>query len=396
MHIRSKFDGGKQINRSQRGSWNGRCAGAGLRCNEGPTWGPTSWEKVTSRSPNDVFKTNSLTLLKQTDNDRKRKSTEQAKQQRKKAKFTTKDDDDVNSRRAYSRHDGTIEVDDVHVDLPVCDLQDLMVQYYRANVMVNESKATSIQLTTMKHSSDSKSLALWIEERRLRVTSSNVGAIARRRTTTKVGPLVNQLLYSNFKGNRATSWGLLQEEDTEKQYQNFMRTNSTQFSVIGDCGLVVSMQHPWLAATPDGFVYDPNENPQNGLVEYKNPHSCRNITIAEGVKMKKIKFLTTSSEDSLILKRSHEYYYQIQTAMLCTSTQWCDFVVRTSVDFQVVERVRVDAAFCESFLDKVRNFYFNSILPELTVKHTPIREPDWITNIEEWNTRITELTYTNK
>ena len=35
MHIRSKFDGGKQINRSQAGSWEGRCAGAGLHCNEG-------------------------------------------------------------------------------------------------------------------------------------------------------------------------------------------------------------------------------------------------------------------------------------------------------------------------------------------------------------------------
>ena len=34
MPIRSKFDGGKQINRSQSGSWEGRCAGAALRVNE--------------------------------------------------------------------------------------------------------------------------------------------------------------------------------------------------------------------------------------------------------------------------------------------------------------------------------------------------------------------------
>ena len=40
MRMRTKFDEGKQINLSQRGSWEGRCAGAGVRLNEGPTWAP--------------------------------------------------------------------------------------------------------------------------------------------------------------------------------------------------------------------------------------------------------------------------------------------------------------------------------------------------------------------
>ena len=35
MHIQSKFDGGKQINRSQDGSWEGSCTGAALKVNEG-------------------------------------------------------------------------------------------------------------------------------------------------------------------------------------------------------------------------------------------------------------------------------------------------------------------------------------------------------------------------
>ena len=33
MNIHCKFDVGKQINRSQHGSWEGRCAGAALRVN---------------------------------------------------------------------------------------------------------------------------------------------------------------------------------------------------------------------------------------------------------------------------------------------------------------------------------------------------------------------------
>ena len=52
MNIHCKFDGGKQINRSQCSSWKERCAGVALRMNEGPEWGPTCWEKVTNSVSN--------------------------------------------------------------------------------------------------------------------------------------------------------------------------------------------------------------------------------------------------------------------------------------------------------------------------------------------------------
>ena len=104
MHIRSKFDGGKQINRSQAGSWQGRCAGAGLRCNEGAGWGPTTWEKAVHREPSDVFKLAATDAIKRTDKDRKRKATAAAKLQRKKARYSaTAVDDSLSSRMAYSR-----------------------------------------------------------------------------------------------------------------------------------------------------------------------------------------------------------------------------------------------------------------------------------------------------
>ena len=46
MHIRTKFDGGKQINWSKAGSWPGICVGVELQRNEGTAWGPPSWEKA--------------------------------------------------------------------------------------------------------------------------------------------------------------------------------------------------------------------------------------------------------------------------------------------------------------------------------------------------------------
>ncbi len=57
MHIRCKFDGGKVVNRSQSGSWENRCCGAGIQKNVGKTWGPIMWEKMTGNPANCIFGT---------------------------------------------------------------------------------------------------------------------------------------------------------------------------------------------------------------------------------------------------------------------------------------------------------------------------------------------------
>lgn len=104
MHIRSKFDGGKQINRIQSGSWEGRCAGAGLRCNLGPSWGPQAWEKAIG-TPSDVFVAAGESAVQQCEKDRKRKASDQSKERRKQAKYSTASvDNSISSRRAYARY----------------------------------------------------------------------------------------------------------------------------------------------------------------------------------------------------------------------------------------------------------------------------------------------------
>ena len=62
MQVRSKFDGGKVINRSPSGSWEHRCHGAALQQNLGRSWGPPTWAKMTS-SPATRFLLTRQTLL---------------------------------------------------------------------------------------------------------------------------------------------------------------------------------------------------------------------------------------------------------------------------------------------------------------------------------------------
>ena len=80
--------------------------------------------------------------------------------------------------------------------------------------------------------------------------------------------------------------------------------------------------------------------------------------------------------------------------MFCTNTKWCDFFLRTTKDIYC-ERIVLDEQMCYSILPKLREFYFCSMLLELTLPHNPIREPkEWLQDKEAWLDRIHTVTHT--
>ena len=283
------------------------------------------------------------------------------------------------------------------MSIPPTELQDLMEAYYTTHVKVDTNKATIIQLETTQQSHDEVACHKWKAQRRERITSSNVGIIAKRRATTPVKRLVHQLLYTSFQGNTATKWGLSQEEASYYSYLKWLRTvkKSPQATATINCGLIISTTHPWLAATPDGWVEDPQATPTRGIVEFKNPYSCKNLMIDDAILAKKCTCLIINDAGRKSLKMTHDYYYQIQIAMLCTNTQWCDFFLQTTIDVHC-ERIALDLRMCCSILPKLREFYFCTILPELTLPRNPeIREPkEWLQDKEAWLHRIRMLTHT--
>ena len=378
MHIRCKFDGGKQINRSQRGSWEGRCAGASLRVNEGPEWGPICWEKITKSTKNQTYKAVATKRTKKLTKDNKRKAREEVKLKRKRQKTSH---DSLQGRLDYSRYDNKgPNASEVPMDLSTDNLHDIMVKYYEANIKVTETSAEEINISTMGQSIGEFEQK-WHEERRKRITASNVGQIAKRKPTTKVASKVKQLLYSKFQGNRATDWGLLQEDVSRTEYLKLKQAAISPDFSIANSGLVVSVANPWLASSPDVLVYDPKANPPQGLVEFKNPYSVREKTLEEAATSCKTFCLALNNDGKLQLKKGHDYYYQIQCELFCTNRQWCDLVVLTKSLH--IERIFADPNFTSKVLPKLRNFYFTAILPELACPQAVIREPSqWMS--EEW------------
>ena len=58
-------------------------------------------------------------------------------------------------------------------------------------------------------------VGLWFYHRRLRITISNFGRIAKQRETTPVGSLVKSLLYSKHLETKEIRWGKTHEMDTK-------------------------------------------------------------------------------------------------------------------------------------------------------------------------------------
>ena len=373
MHIRTKFDGGKVINRSQSGSWEHRCMGAGLRQNMGRDWGPQAWRGMTNTSPNKIYIDTAERSAKTLSNDKKRKATDEAKQKRRRSKYA-RIDDSAAARRAYSRHDGGILPHEVTEDISPESLEQLKSGFYQTKVVITRQEAKRLEETTRNQAENDE----WMYERRKRITASNVGGIAKMKEKTKKSSKVKKLLYSTFRGNAATRYGSEKEELALQEYTTYQRRNHHPDLRTESCGLFISENNNWLAATPDSLVHDSSDAAHPlGLVEIKNPYSVRDKTLDEACDKSSFILELNKEKETRRLKHRHDYYFQVQCQLYCADKNWCDFVVRTNKDIHI-ERIYRDRKWWGVQLAKLRKFYFSALLPELACprfRHGGIREP---------------------
>ncbi|KAK2140004.1 hypothetical protein LSH36_1518g00022, partial [Paralvinella palmiformis] len=86
--------------------------------------------------------------------------------------------------------------------------------------------------------------------------------------------------------------------------------------VVRSNGIVVCINAPYIACSPDGLVGD------NGLVEVKCPYTARDQTVSPI----SVPYLHVV-DSRLALKTNHIYLYHIKSTILCTGWWLCDLVV---------------------------------------------------------------------
>ncbi|CAC5370711.1 unnamed protein product [Mytilus coruscus] len=102
----------------------------------------------------------------------------------------------------------------VKTDITSEESEKLKINYLNKNIHISEAdiikteKQTKLQLCS----------EIWKDERKKRITASNFGSVVKRNSKTEIAPLIKQLLYSTFKGNKTTRIGIKEEKVTITQY----------------------------------------------------------------------------------------------------------------------------------------------------------------------------------
>ena len=103
-------------------------------------------------------------------------------------------------------------------------------------------------------------------------------------------------------------WGRSHEDTAREAYVN---SNSRGEAYQVDHTVVhISIEHPWLAASPDGLVEHPSEveGRNQGILEIKCPYSARTLT-PEAACQELNRFCSNLVDGHVSLKKTHYYYF---------------------------------------------------------------------------------------
>ena len=242
----------------------------------------------------------------------------------------------------------------------------------RRKLFVDENDVYRIERETVGQSLNKN----WDVHRKIRITASKCHRIATLQKTTSPSKAIREILhYKKLPQTKAMKEGLLREPFVIEEYTE-AKTINNQKVVVKPCGLFVSKSKPFLAASPDGLVYNVDSTGQNscGLIEVKLVFLKENETLNQGLIRRRM-FLHDTTNGHLVINQKHKYYYQIQQQMFVTEIHHLEFVVKgvTELSDRTVKEVsgvfispiEFDSEFWSSVLPKLEAFYNEHILVEL-------------------------------
>lgn len=354
MSLLAKYNAGKRINFSQRGSFQRRSYIAGLQFQKGYPWELSPFKSVTGRSPGHTHKK----LIKH-------RSRLLKARKRRRLEYTN----DIPAKRAKLSFPPDADYGPDAEELEDAEgLQQKCSEFLISLQITKEEQDKILEDTVLQGESQ-----VWHDMRRSRLTASNFGVVCKRKDTTSCSNLVKKLLYQPQVVTPAMEYGLRNEFLAIKRFEKECGLNVTK------CGLFVDLDKGFLGASPDGLVEE-----ENAIVEVKCVPSAISQGLLTTAKQKKGFFLELKSETEMRLRRNHNYFYQIQGTLNITGRQICYLIVMTDKNESLyIERIfRDENCWRQEMLPKLEKFYIHCLLPELVAPifttRRRLREPAYI------------------
>ena len=215
------------------------------------------------------------------------------------------------------------------------------------------------EITKLQNSS-----SVWKVHRGGHITASNLHEVSHQRSETQQtgkNSLLNKLMnYTSSVNTPALNYGRQNESRARKLYQQNSEQHHNCF-VIKTTGLHVRSDLPFIGASPDALIECKCHG--KGLLEIKCPRKYR-----DGLKdWEKDKTFPINADKTI--KTNHKYYSQIQGQMLVLDRYYCDLFIWTPIENSTVTvRVLKDNTFCESMLQKLKQYFFDVLLPEVVTR----------------------------
>ncbi|KAH6933202.1 hypothetical protein HPB50_013442 [Hyalomma asiaticum] len=139
------------------------------------------------------------------------------------------------------------------------------------DLQVTSAEARELEMNSRQQSRSN----LWQQARLNRLTASCFGRVIKRLNWTEKG-LYNLTESKDLSRVRAIQYGLRNENVAADRYCSVMKSHGHNVS-LRYCGLFVNPTCPWLGASPDRLIYDPEEA-SYGVLEVKCPYSLKDST----------------------------------------------------------------------------------------------------------------------
>ena len=268
-----------------------------------------------------------------------------------------------------------LDVDDIEI------YSDLSLKFIENIETTNKQFLGSRNAGEIPGTMDQADSDQWHHQRRFRITASTVkSAVNLGENLSENASLHPHRTYIEKKlwgtANNFTSpdmvYGIQNEKKALKDYGEAMNV------AVGLSGLWINEKYSHLAASPDGLIF--NDGKVEGIVEVKCLKILRLHTINDilndvagenCMKAELSRQCFRVSDDKLILKKSHMYYFQIQLQLLITGTEYCDFVLYCDKGPPSIERILPDLELQQRIVVSTRLFWEKVFIPEYFLMRIP-------------------------